>query len=357
MTPADGVLYGGPVMGLRWLVALLGSAPAATTALVPEPALTIQVDADPACDRADALQRELGRYRLATGDHDARIDARIDVQIRSADAGGFAIALRIEFADGSVDRRFDAASCELATSATALMIAVALDPTGALEALDHAEAELAPESEPEPESEPPSEPEPVPESEPEPEPEPEPKPRDLGLVAQLAGQGGLGPLPGFGFELFASLGLRARATRVELLTHAGLPRTIRLPDRDAGVRLHYWSLGLRGCGEPTVARVGLGFPLCLGPELGGLTAVGFGLDQNRRSSARWLAVAGSAGLSWSPTRVFGVFLAAEAWLGIARPRTRIEGAGVVHRPEQAGMRVRAGVEFRWPNNLGRRRPN
>jgi hypothetical protein len=345
---AAGLLYGGRVMALRWLVALLGSAPAVGThAQAAEPALTIQLDADPACDRPHALRRELGRYRLDTGDQ----DARIDVQIRPADAGGFAIALRVEFADGSVDRRFDAASCELATSATALMIAVALDPIGAFEALDEPAPTEAVEPQPEPQPE--SEPQPEPKT----EPEPEPRARDLGLVAQLAGQGGLGPLPGFGFELFASLGVRARATRVELLTHAGLPRTIRLAEPDSGVRLHYWSLGLRGCGEPTAAKVGLAFPLCLGPELGGLTAAGFGLDQNRRSSARWLAVAGSAGLSWSPTRVFGVFLAAEAWLGIARPRTRIEGAGVVHRPDQAGMRVRAGVEFRWPNNLGRRRPS
>ncbi|HLT38475.1 MAG TPA: hypothetical protein VK034_19445 [Enhygromyxa sp.] len=319
--------------------ALLGLAPASSDAL------EIDWQADPSCDDPEALQRELGRYRLERS-YDA---ARVRVDVRGDDEGRWWVDLHLEFEDGVVDRRFSADSCVLATSATALMIAVALDPAGTLEEL---------ESEPEPELEPEPEPEPAAKPEPKPEPAPEPRPRDLGLVAQLAGQGALGPLPDFAGELFASLGLRARATRVELLVNIGFPRTVRLEQRpDAGVRLHYAAIGLRGCGEPIVARVNLGFPLCLGAEAGPLAARGFGLDRDRRSSALWLAVSGSAGISWAPTRAFGVFLAAEGWLGVVRPRTRVEGVGVVHQPGQAGVRVRAGVEFRWPNNIAGRRPS
>lgn len=349
------------MLGSRLLaIALLASSPEVDSA---REQLEIEWDAEQGCDDPEPLQRELRRYRL----DDGAATARVRVVLRSDADGRWLVDLHLEFDDGAVDRRFGADSCALATSATALMIAVALDPMGALEQLE-VESE---QPEPEPELEQPK-PEPAPE-----QPKPaseraaeatpdahtlEAKPRDVGLVAQLAATGALGPLPGFGAGLFASMGVRARATRVEVVGNVGFPRTLRLDDRggvdrpDAGVRVHYWSLGLRGCGEPTIARVSLAFPLCLGTELGPLTALGFGLDQNRRSSARWLAVVGNAGLSWAPTRVFGVFLAAEGWIGVARPRTGVEGVGVVHRPNQVGVRVRAGVEFRWPNNIGGRRP-
>lgn len=317
---------------------LLGSAPAIGEEL------EIDWRADPSCDDPEALHRELRRYRLERSN-----TARVRVELRLDGEGRWWVDLHLEFEDGVVDRRFSADSCALATSATALMIAVALDPVGTFEELESDPESEAPEAPEEPEE--PEEPEPSPSTR-------EPEPRELGLVASLAGQGSLGPLPGFGAELFASLGLRARVTRVEFFTNIGFPRRVELESRpSASVRLHHTTIGLRGCGEPILARVHLAFPLCLGAEAGPLFARGFNLDEDRRSSAPWLAVSGSAGLSWAPTRIFGVFLAAEGWLGVIRPRTRVEGVGVVHQVGQAGVRVRAGIEFRWPNNIGRRRPN
>ncbi|MFO7562852.1 MAG: hypothetical protein R6X02_09445 [Enhygromyxa sp.] len=343
------------LVSLSLACALLGSAPPSGGEL------EIDWRADPGCDDPEALHGELRRYKLDRSDDAARV--RVDLRVDPE--GRWWVELHVELEAGVIDRRFSADSCALATSASALMIAVALDPVAALDELDdqpddQPESGFAPESEfdDEPESTPESTPksESTPESNP--EPAPEPRPRELGLVASLAGQGALGPLPGFGAELFATLGLRARSTRVELVANVGFPRAVELEQRDdAGVRLHYASLGLRGCGEPIAARVHLAFPLCLGAEAGPLFARGFGLDEDRRSSAPWLAVNGSAGISWAPTRVFGVFLAAEGWLGVVRPRTLVEGVGVVHQPGQAGVRIRAGLEFRWPNNIGSRRPS
>ncbi|PRQ03813.1 hypothetical protein [Enhygromyxa salina] len=325
--------------------------------------LEIEWKAAAACDDSAALRRELGRYPLDTGE-----GVRVSVELRQLDDDEWSVALRLGLADRVVEQTFAAPSCERAIAATALAIATAIDPVGAL-ARTSPVPEPKLETEPQPETETESEPEPEPETEPEPQPEtgskpkpkPKPKPapqpprRDLGLITQLAGQAALGPLPGFGPGMFGTLGLRIGATRVELVSNVGFPRVVTLPQRpDAGARMHVWTLGLRGCGEPSLRHASVAFPICIGVEAGPLAARGFGLDDNSRVRAAWVAAAGSAGVSWAPTRVFGVFAAVEGWVGATRPVTRIEDASVLHQPGSAGLRVRAGVEFRWPNNLWRR---
>lgn len=316
--------------------------------------LDLHWSAPEGCGHVEALRRELARYRLAEDPE----DAHAEVTLAQLDpAGPWSVTLAVELDGDRIERHFEAGNCSLAISASALMIAVALDPVGAFDYVEELEQQVAAVAiEPEPEPQPEPEPEPPPL-----EAKPEPSRRSIDLVAQLAGRGALGPSPGFGAELFGSLGVRVGSTlggRFELTGSFAPPRTAESTLRDdAGIRLWLASVGARGCIEPSFARSNLALPVCLGIETGVLAGRGFGLDENRKVRTAHLAIPLDVDLVWMPTRVFGLMIGLSGYAQLIRPTFGVEGEGVVHQPGPAGVRVRAGFEFRWPNdNHSRRRP-
>jgi hypothetical protein len=310
------------------------------------------------CGDVEALRQELARYRLAEDPEHARAEVVLG---RIAEGEPWSVTLVIELDGDRIERRFQAADCTLAISASALMIAVALDPVGAFDYVEELEQRATAPVVVEPLPPPPPEPEPEPE--PELEPATEPEPRTLDLVAQLASRGALGPSPGFGAELFGSLGLRigspALTGRFQLTGAYAPPRAADSSLReDAGVRLWLASVGARGCIEPRLGRTNLTLPVCLGVETGVLGGRGFGLDVNRQVRVAHLAIPLDVELVFMPTRVFGLVLGASGYAQLIRPNIAIVGEGVIHQPSPVGARVWGGFEFRVPNdNPSRRRPS
>jgi len=167
------------------------------------PSASVSVDADPACaTRADLIARVQARSpRVKFDEQNGEI--RIRAQFSASPAGTIAGAVQLAAAGAKPSlRRVLANSCDEASDAVALIIAVTLDPTAAASANGTADAEAAPADVRRP---------------------PPPKPqtgrrnaepakteaRGQTLGVQLAGQAFVGPAPSVmpGVALYATVGI------------------------------------------------------------------------------------------------------------------------------------------------------
>jgi hypothetical protein len=279
--------------------------------------------------------------------------AKLAVEVEVVGEGPrFRADLRLRDADGESTRSFSAASCDALADATALIVAVTLDPVGVANL--HAGIER-PESEPEPE------PEPEPRPKPEPPPLDEPPPIDLTLSASdetepsswpdelrvgvsIHAGGGWGPVAAFSGALGGRLALLGPRWRVEAGGRWATPRRIEA-DGAAGV-FDAWLFEARGCFAAKLRR--LDFPLCPGVEIGSVRGRGVPptLTSTRRGFA-WVAPSLSQGLNWAPVERFAIGVE----LGLVVPVTR--GRFVVDESTIGGLALVGGralaiLELRLP---------
>jgi hypothetical protein len=332
-------------------------------------AVSLTWEAPDGCPDVEAVRRALVGY-LGTGPS-AEAGAAVRAVARVSRSGGeYRLVLRTQTASGTSVRETTAADCMVIVDATAVIVAIAVDPATVLGRGDAAPKPVEP-SEPEPEpvpSEPepepvPSEPEPVDPDEPAPfvapetpAPEPEPQPGvrfgvrvgggiDYGVLPGLAGGlrlagAAFGELPGVGR-------LRRHAWRAELRGDFWFPRT-RIVEEGIGGRVSLWSVGARGCWVPQVERVGLEFPLCAGLESGAMRGepVGDRVTNPSPTQRFWIAADGSAGLAWVPRRFIAIVAQAELVVPLVRAGFRV-GDSTVYRAGPPAVRGLVGVEARF----------
>jgi hypothetical protein len=216
------------------------------------------------------------------------------------------------------ERVLKGASCELLVGATALIVAIALDPV--------ATAERVAVRGQEPATPPPA---PVPAAPTTPRPiasTPRTETDRTRIAAGLRAAGDLGSLPeptlGVGFTLDLSHAralLRAEAT-------AWLPRVaLRGPVAGSGGEIGLYSGALRGCYDALQAS-GRRFRLgpCLAAEAGLSTGAGINLTHPARSSSPWVAALGGL-LVRQRAQAVTLWALAEGGLAIRRPVFAIEG--------------------------------
>ncbi len=153
-----------------------------------------------------------------------------------------------------------------------------------------------------------------------------------------------GATPGVTGDVGGALGLLRRRLRLELQGLYTVPRALHVGTQQVG-RLARWALGFRVCGRIVQRR--LEVPLCVGLEGGQFLAAGAGITV-RPLDARppWLAGLAGLGLIWSPVPRLG--LGARADLVVAPFRAPFTvGGQVVHTPEVVGVRVGLGAELRF----------
>ena len=331
-------------------------------------AVALTWEAPEGCPDVAAVRRALVGY-LGMGPS-AEAGAAVRAVARVSRSGGeYRLELRTETASGTSVRETTAADCMVIVDATAVIVAIAVDPATVLGRGDAAPKPVEPtEAEPsepdpaEPEPEPvPSEPEPgepapfvAPET---PAPEPEPPP-GVRFGVRVGGGVDYGVLPGLagGLRLAGAVlsgarrpGPRAflRAWRAELRGDFWFPRTARV-DEGIGGRVSLWNVGARGCWVPQVERAGLEFPLCAGLESGAMRGepVGDRVTNPTPTSRFWLAADGSAGLAWVPRRFIAIVAQAELVVPLVRAGFRV-GDLAVHRAGEAAVRGLVGVEARF----------
>jgi len=284
---------------------------------------------------------------------DIETDADFTVTLSQSDRGWSAT---IDMRSGTANstRTLPAVdSCQEASDAAALVVAIALDPsTGA------AAGNLVPEPEPEPKPELVPEPEPVPQPEPKPEPEPEPEPErepstapepvdpPLAIGAHLGIAGGIryGSLDRAVGALTLRGGLLLPRIRVSLEVVTA-PRRVVAIDDATRARFTQWGLAAGGCWRVPLAPMAALEP-CGALEIGQMLSTTDGLDNARTRAPTWLAFRAGPHLTWRLLRRTGLWAGVEALVPLTRPTYEVGGAGTVTRTLPVGVSAFAGVEIR-----------
>jgi hypothetical protein len=231
-------------------------------------------------------------------------------------------------------RSLDAASCEELADATALLVAILIEP--------HVEPESPPA--------PPPPPKPVTLA---PAPSPpralEPSLRFV-LGGFAASESGL--MPRWAFGLGVEGGVAWRALHANVSAASWLPVETTAPDSERqGARFRAFSTGARMCVvQPLQPRIAGG--LCGGVELAFLSAHGFGPGvQEHTEPARFVSLAAGPQLGWAATRNFGLRLRAEVLVPLGSRSFVFEGSApaTIHSPGPGAL-LTLGVQWTLGGN-------
>jgi hypothetical protein len=297
--------------------------------------------------------------QLGTGVPSQHAQALLSVEVEvTVDGDVWRADMILIDADGRAHRQFEARSCDALADATALIIAVTLDPIAVSDSLAGRTA-AAHEPAPEPTRE--ATAAPVPEPAPMLEPEPDDEPSTLGVSSSDAGDGepaewrarvhvglslhgggGYGPTAGPHGSVGGRVGLLGDRWRVDVAGRWSTPRREALASATGS--FDAWAIEARGCWVPIAGPVEL--PLCPGFELGSVRGRGLTPTQNpTTSSFLWLAPSLSQGLAWAPVPRFAIGLELGLLVPITRGRFAV-GGSEIEQLSVFGVRGLVSVELR-----------
>jgi hypothetical protein len=162
-----------------------------------------------------------------------------------------------------------------------------------------------------------------------------------------SGSGELGSLPDTAFGAEVSGAWLPWRLRFELAGAYWAAQTAPVPGRprESG-QFETTSLAGRGC----FAVVQYAFELspCAVLEVFHMNATGFGTSQDMQGSADWVALGGGVLAAWSFARELALRVDLEVRAPLTRPQFVVQGdAGPVHQPSAVGGRGAIGLEFRF----------
>ncbi len=317
-------------------------------------AVALTWEAPPACATQADVRSGLAFQLGAEASVAAAAEVQAVATVTEVDHGSWRLTLRIETASGVTLRDILAQDCAELADVTALVVAIAVDPSAVL-------GRTEPAAPPEPVEPAPVEPEVSPDvlkpgrdseraplTEPAPAPVAPTPPRRVRFGMRAAGGIDGGTLPGVAGGLRLAAAVLGRSWRAELRGDYWVPRAVRVAD-GIGARIGLWSLGAGGCGVPRLAKVPLEFPLCGGLEAGLMRGdpIGDRVAQPEISRRPWLVADASGGVAWVPRRYLALVLQAELVVPILRAGFRV-GDIQVHRADVVSGRGLAGLEVRFP---------
>jgi hypothetical protein len=285
-----------------------------------------------ACPSEGYVVGEVGRILDGASGPQKKVHAHADVVCDEGGAWHVTLVTRTEDAPGR--RTFSAESCEALADATALILAMTVNPL------------ITPPPPREPSVEPPSHGSDA-RSVPPAKPSGSASLARFALAASLAGTTGVLPSASFGPEI--SLGWLPGRVRVELRANYAVPQRA-ASGAPVGADFQLWSAG---------ARVGYAWPigpLAVGPsvvaDLERMSASGFGGSLTFRQSAVLVGMGGGLLVVWSPLLSFAVRLAAEGEALAPRPSFVVvepapRSPELVHRPSALAGRATVGVEWHF----------
>lgn len=321
---------------------------ALTLWLAAAPELTWSADA--ACPSGDTVLAMTAGL-LADGADATHVRAQALVE-RGAE--GFVLTLQVD--DGAAPpqtRTLVDPQCEALAKATALLLAMAVDPLPVAERVVP-NAVLVPEPDPVAavQAPPPTAPA---SSTAAPtridvRPRSPKRPRVLGSVGVFAGAG-IGVQPRVTGVFGARAGLSRRRLRAEIAWRHTLPTTAVYDDRPGlGARVYGWAASARLCFAPSIGPVEL--PLCAGGAVGRTRANGQGTDADRVVRGLRAAALASAGLRWRFARRFVLTGTVDAELPVVRAAYHIQEfrdpTRDVHVEPAVGVIPSVGLEVEFP---------
>jgi hypothetical protein len=294
----------------------------------PGGAFTFTWDAPAECPSREQVEAEIARLlgqrsQIAQG---GDLDAHATVEHGAA----WSVSLTTQHAGRAGRRSLDAPSCRSVAEATALIIALMIDPD--------AVAANAPDRKEEPASVP------MPAAE-----VTAPDAWPLGFSASLHAQGSLGTLPEIDVGVGAGVGLAGRRWRLELRGTYGLRRNQAsdLPSvAGAYGRFNLATGALAGCYR--LGSSGLGFGPCAVVEAGVVSAEGHGASVGFSKHAPWAALGGGGYLSLAMGRHLCGSLEFDVLFPVYRPSYVFQDLpGVVFQAPAVGLRALAGMGWRF----------
>ncbi|MCH9681127.1 MAG: hypothetical protein K0V04_06830 [Deltaproteobacteria bacterium] len=299
------------------------------------------------CPSSEALSRGVERRLGRTLSSE---EVTVEATVTTGGSGRYRLALRTEVDGVSDQRSLEADDCSALADATALIVALAVDPVAVADALGAWRA-------PAPEDAPPVAVGPT--------VAPNESPRrgtrrggddgapagpsdqraPVGGVFRASPGVGLGATPGVTGAFALAGGLRWSRARIELEGGYWLPRPSTAID-GASVRVQLGTVSARGCGQ--LGRDNIEAPLCGGLQVGGMRGDGNGAPNSRSAQGLWLALEAGVGLSWwfSPRwALAGGFVAA---VPLVHPRFELaaETPQLLFEPASVAGRLWLGIEFR-----------
>lgn len=276
-----------------------------------------------------------------------------------AEEPGYRAWVHVQTPMGETTREVEAETCQAIVEASAIIIAVALDPVLVAESVEPVREAPSPvESTPrprEPSDSEPGQPEPGQPEASEPETSfAESSPRDrpfgpdartpvsvAGLVAGGLDLGTVGDLAG---GARAGLVLRRNLLRIELVGGFVGPVAHRpfVEAQGAGVRVLLGYVQLGACVNPAVGR--FEFPICAIFETGAVRGTGIGLDQPLTAHQGWFVAAGRAAASVRVSERVRLTLGAEGGGLLHRPAFAIDDLGTAWRAPPALLRPFFAIE-------------
>ncbi len=292
---------------------------------------------------------------------------RAEVELRRS-TEGYEGTLSLHADGGSSTRSLRAERCVSVAEATALLVAITVDPLATDRVLERERSEG--EARAEVPGPPPTEPEPEPISPPVPEaatedPTPQPRPTDRevqppssafeGTAATLRVEAGgdLGLFPQPGVTVGAMVGLHRRWLRVGLTGRAWMPQRITHPlDATVAAELRAFSLGAQGCAGPRWSALEL--PVCFGVDAGAMRGEGGGALLWTGAVRRpWVALRLGPALAWSPIPAVTLWFGVDLATSLLRPQFHIASLGPIHQTGVVSGRAFVAVETRFGGRSAR----
>jgi hypothetical protein len=331
--------------------------PAATSPPIEDGALVVRWSAPPECPEEVALVQRI--TTLVPGATGQGVTAEVDLR---RELTGLRGSLVLQTPWGSTTRILEAERCEAVMEATALLVAIAIEPLETERALAREQtAAVVPLPRPEvPPSPPPRARASAPVA-PDPQPSPSveaasPRPRFVQGTVRLEGGAAVGLLPEPGTTVAMAAGVRYGLVRVGV--HGALwpaQQVLHPRDRTVAATLRLRAAGVHGCGGPRWRTLEL--PVCLGLDAGAMRGQGRGaLAQVDAAVRPWLALRLGPALAWSPVPALALWLGVDVTASLLRPRFTIDDLGPIHTVGVLSGRVFFAVEARFPAQPARRRP-
>jgi len=294
-------------------------------------AFALSWQAPPDCPSPEDVRAEVAR--LLGGE--SRLPTDRDFRVRASVAHGqtWTVSIETELAGRPGRRAIEAASCQDLADATALILALTIDP------------DVAATPKARPQAPPPPPPPPVPTPS-QPTPRKQTSPADL--VIGLSVQGSQGALPSVDLGLGGSVGLVGRHYRFDFRVNYGLRRdqiAHAATPPDAYGQFNFLAGVLAGCFN--LGRGTLAFGPCADAEVGWVSAKGYGVSKTIPANQPWLAIGAGGYAAISLGSHWIVPLHLDVLAPILRPEfmfTNVPDSRVFQAPA-VGARVNAGIEL------------
>jgi hypothetical protein len=295
--------------------------------------LNLAWDAPPECPSRIQVQTDVAR--LLGGTIPMPQGGALDAQAKVEHGQVWSVAITTQHAGQTGRRTIQSGSCQEVADATALIIALMIDPDAVAAHAQDPKVDQPPTAAPSPENATP--------------PSPALEARPGGLLATIHAQGSLGTLPGLDVGAGVGLGLAGRRWRIELRGTYGLRRDqVAHASAPPGAYGQFNFTGGAFSGCFNLGHDAVDFGPCADAELGVVSAKGFGVSVGFPAHTTWVALGAGGYVAIALGSHVNIPIHIDVLAPLLRPEYVFKDVeGRVYQAPPVGARIHAGVAWRF----------